>query len=407
MTYPRNHNDTVRDEQRADWRRRFAESDRAAGIETTDAFEPFTQRNEMFSRALWDPLVQTKEVNAFFASYRIEAAPRRGEGFTQKDFALRNAAWIISDLIANRSQSEGVREGFQGAIRADTPVAQTKVDYPDPAAASEEIKRIAKLFGAELCGVTAFDERWVYTHRVDTRDASDHPVGLPDGITSVIVLGHKMDLGLTQTYPSALAGASTGAAYSKEAAIVIQLAAYIRNLGYEAVASMNDTALVIPYAIKAGLGEYARNQLVITPEYGPRIRFSKIFTTMPLAHDAPRRIGVADVCNTCTRCATACPVKALPFRPPNAEPVNRSSIKGVKKWTANAEACFGYWAKLSTDCAICLRVCPFNRDFAKPLNRLWLRLALSPWRSLALKLDDLSKRADRLKPKAWWSRIRA
>jgi epoxyqueuosine reductase len=46
---------------------------------------------------------------------------------------------------------------------------------------------------------------------------------------------------------------------SNEAAIVMQLAAYIRNLGFQAIASMNDTALVIPYAIKAGLGEYGRN----------------------------------------------------------------------------------------------------------------------------------------------------
>ena len=34
---------------------------------------------------------------------------------------------------------------------------------------------------------------------------------------------------------------------------------------------MNDTALAIPYALKAGLGEYGRHGLVITPEFGPRV----------------------------------------------------------------------------------------------------------------------------------------
>ena len=53
---------------------------------------------------------------------------------------------------------------------------------------------------------------------------------------------------------------------------------------------MNDTGLVIPYAIKAGLGEYARNQMVITPEFGPRVRFSKIFTNAPFHNDAPRQL---------------------------------------------------------------------------------------------------------------------
>jgi epoxyqueuosine reductase len=402
-TYPRNDpTPEVSDAQRSAWKARYATSDQAAGIETTEAFKPFSQRDEVFSRAFWDPTVKSKATETFFASYRIEASPRRGEGFTQKDFALRNASWIISDLISNRGNSDGLREGFIGYIRPDTPVASTRVDYANPAEASAEVKSVARLFGADLCGITDYDERWVYRSTVDARDFSEQPNELPGGLTSVIVLGHKMDAGLTQTYPSALAGAATGAAYSKEAAIVIQLAAYIRNLGYDAVASMNDTALVIPYAIKAGLGEFARNQLVITPEFGPRLRFSKIFTNMPLAHDVPRKLGVVDVCNQCSRCADACPVKALPFGPPSAEPVNRSSIQGVKKWTANAEACFGYWAKLASDCAICLRVCPFNRDFSKRANRWWLRLALSPLRGFALRLDDWSKRAERLKPSAWW-----
>ena len=109
--------------------------------------------------------------------------------------------------------------------------------------------------------------------------------------SNVIVLGHSMNKELVDTYPSALAGASTGIEYSREAAIVTQLTSYIRGLGYEATGSMNDTALVIPYAIKAGLGEYARNQMVITPEYGPRVRFSKIFTNLPLKIDKPPPIA--------------------------------------------------------------------------------------------------------------------
>ncbi len=201
---------------------------------------------------------------------------------------------------------------------------------------------------------------------------------------------------------SALAGTATGREYSHEAAIVMQVAAYIRNLGYDAVPSMNDTALVIPYAIKAGLGEYARNQLVITPEFGPRVRFSKIFTNMPLSHDKPCRIGVREVCDRCTRCANACPVKALPFGAPGDRQMSRSSIKGVRKWTSDAEKCFRYWTKLASDCAICLRVCPFNRDYSRLRNRLWLSLALSPLRTLALRLDDIFKRAARLKPRDWW-----
>jgi ferredoxin len=374
--------------------------DAEAGIEVTDEFEPFAQRNDVFSRAFWDDSVRSPATVAFFASYRMEAAPRRGDGFTQKDFALRNAAWLISDIVTDRHAGAGRREGFQAPISYDTPVADTRVAVEDPAAISAEIKRVARFFGADLCGITDFDRRWLYTSRVDVRDFSETGHDLPEGLTHVILLGHEMDRELVDTYPSALAGAATGREYSHEAAVVMQLAAYIRNLGYEAVPSMNDTALVIPYAVKAGLGEYARNQLIITPEFGPRLRFSKIFTNLPLAPDAPRRRGVQAFCDICSRCADACPVQALPYGPPEVGGKNVSAIKGVRKWTSDAEACFGFWAKLASDCAICMRVCPFNRDFSRWRDRLWLRLALSPLRRLALWLDPARKRR---KPADWWS----
>ena len=375
--------------------------DTAAGIEVTDEFERLTQRNDVFTRAFWDEKVRTKQTDGFFASYRMEATPRRGDGFTQRDFALRNASWLISDVITNRNADLGRREGFQAPISYDTPVAPEQVEIDEPSEMSKEIKRISKFFGADLCGVTDMDERWLYASRIDTRDLSEAPNELPEGMTSVIVLGHEMDAELVATYPSALAGAATGREYSHEASVVMQLAAYIRNLGFEAVASMNDTGLVIPYAVKAGLGEYARNQLVITPEFGPRLRFSKIFTNMPLAHDSPKPKGVKAFCDICTKCADACPVKALPFGAPKVGGSNISAIKGVKKWTSDAEKCFSFWAKTSTDCAICMRVCPFNRDFTKLQHQAWLKLALSRFRKFALWLDR--KRGGRVKPSTWWA----
>ncbi|ASP20874.1 3-chloro-4-hydroxyphenylacetate reductive dehalogenase [Antarctobacter heliothermus] len=375
--------------------------DAAAGIEVDETFEPFAQRDDIFSRAMWDESVRSPRTDAFFASYRIEAAPRRGDGFTQRDFALRNASWLISDIMTDRHAAQGRREGFQAALSADTPVSPDRVPVDDPARMAAEVKRTARFFGAQLCGITDFDRRWLYSARVDTRDMSEAPHDLPEGLTSVIVLGHEMDADLVATYPSALAGAATGKAYSHEAAVALQLATFIRNLGYQAVASMNDTALVIPYAVKAGLGEYARNQLVITPQLGPRLRFSKIFTDLPLTHDTPRPLGVAAFCDICTKCADACPVAALPYGAPSTDRPNRSAIKGVRKWTSDAEKCFGFWAKLASDCAICLRVCPFNRDYTHWTARVWRRLALSRFRRLALWLAR--DHGARVKPQNWWA----
>ncbi|MEJ6508784.1 MAG: reductive dehalogenase domain-containing protein [Octadecabacter sp.] len=375
-------------------------SDADVGFEVTPEFERFNQMNDMFTRAMWDDTVKSAATDGFFASYRMEAAPRRGEGFGPRDFALRNAAWLVSDIISNRSADDGLREGFQGAIKNDTPVAPIKAEVGAPADESRDIKRLARFFGADLCGITHIDPRWHYTHRPDTAQMKPVPNALPDGMTHVIVMGHEMDKGLVDTYPSALAGAATGREYSHEAAIVMQLAAYIRNLGYQAIASMNDTALVVPYAIKAGLGEYGRNQMVLTPQFGPRVRFSKIFTDMPLDVDVVRELGLTKYCHNCTICAEACPPKALPKGEPKVGSDSPSTLKGVKKWSANCEACFGYWAKLKTDCAICMRVCPFNH---RNQGTVWYRLATSKFRKLAQWWAVRHKPA-RVKPSTWWAR---
>ncbi len=398
--------ETLSDEALAELNARFAASDAAAGIEIGEAFEPFNQMNDMFTRAFWDDDVRSKDTDAFFDSYRSASSPRRAEGFTQKDFALRNASWIVSNLLSNRNNDDGEREGFQAPIRYDTPVAETKVTVDDPHEQASEIKSLARMFGADLVGVTEIDPRWHYSARVDTRNFSPVANDLPEGLTHVIVMGHAMDEDLVATYPSALAGAATGMEYSHEAAIVIQLAAYIRNLGYEAVPSMNDTALVIPYAVKAGLGEYGRNQMVITPEFGPRVRFSKIFTSLPLASDAPKPFGIRAYCDICTKCADACPPKALPFGPPQEDNDSTSTIKGVKKWSADCEKCFGYWAKLKSDCAICMRVCPFNQSKSTLYGRLFHAVATSKFRKVALYLETKRGMAARLKPGQWWLRLR-
>lgn len=395
-------NEPTLEEQRTIWREKYAALDAEAGFEVGENFEPFNQINDMFTRAFWDKNIRSKKTDAFFKGHRVAANPKKADGFRQRDMALRNAAWAVSGVISSRSFKQGRREGFQAPIEEGGPVAPEKIAIDDLDAHTGEIKQVAKLFGADLVGVTDFDTRWHYSKRVDCRDFSEVDTELPDGMTNTIVMGHAMNHDLVATYPSALAGAATGMEYSHETGIVVQMVTYIRNLGFNAVGSMNDTALVIPYAIKAGLGEYGRNQMVITPEFGPRVRFSKIFTDMPLAHDRPRALGVRQFCDMCSKCADACPPKALPFGPPDDDPQNCSTIRGIKKWSANCEKCFGYWAAMGSDCAICMRVCPFNRAYDKWQDQFFLKLAYSPLRKLALWWDNKSKRADRVKPKDWW-----
>lgn len=61
-------------------------------------------------------------------------------------------------------------------------------------------------------------------------------------------------------------------------------------------------------AVSCGMGEIGRNNLLLTPEFGPHQRLCAIVTEAPLEPD-PRKDF--DLCCGCNRCIKACPSNAL------------------------------------------------------------------------------------------------
>lgn len=59
----------------------------------------------------------------------------------------------------------------------------------------------------------------------------------------------------------------------------------------------------------AGLGALGRNNLLLTPELGPRVRLGGVVTDAPFQTDAPGPYN--DLCADCEACVEACPVEAL------------------------------------------------------------------------------------------------
>ena len=62
-------------------------------------------------------------------------------------------------------------------------------------------------------------------------------------------------------------------------------------------------------AVAAGLGKLGRNGLVVTPEFGPRIRLTAVVTDAPLEADKP--LDWEPPCAQCRACIEACPAGAL------------------------------------------------------------------------------------------------
>ena len=179
------------------------------------------------------------------------------------------------------------------------------------------------------------------------------------------------ELGIA-TSPEAPAASATGLCYSKMAFISSMMAEFIRNLGYTAVPSGNDTALSIPFAVDAGLGQLGRNGLLITPEYGPRVRLCKVFTDLPLTADNPIDFGVTEFCMTCKKCAEACEVDAISFKEnPNFDSACKSTSIGVLKWPVDGEKCYNYWCDNGIDCSTCISVCPYNPGRTEAPSKLF------------------------------------
>ncbi len=371
-------------------------------FEIDPQLQAFNQKNDIFNRSVWDENINPKD---FFVSYNItNYKPKKAKGFNHWDFALRNASWHLTDVVGEmKLESEGRVEGFTDYYSIKTPGPPQKANLPDKNLRTKRIKQVAQFLGAGSVGICTIDRRWVYSHHFNRKSGVAQELDFPAELKYAIVLILPMDYQLGKTFPSALSGATTGIGYAASLNCANMLAQFITNLGYEAIASLNDTALSIPMAIEAGLGEYGRHGLLITPEFGPNVRIAKVFTDLPLEVDQIKEFGVSAFCEICKKCANSCPPRAISNSDPSTEAPNFSSFSGIKKWTVNAENCFKFWVKMNTDCAICIRVCPYNKDYSKWWNRLGIKLANSPLRRFMLWLDNKLGFGKRMKPTEWWA----
>ena len=91
----------------------------------------------------------------------------------------------------------------------------------------------------------------------------------------------------------------------------------------------------------AGLGTMGRHTLLITPEYGPRVRLAGLLTD---AEIEPSPVSKKDSCVNCDACIRACPAGAL------------QTPKEGKAYAINPFACRTYRGSGLT-CNVCLKAC--------------------------------------------------
>lgn len=107
-------------------------------------------------------------------------------------------------------------------------------------------------------------------------------------------------------------------------------------------------------AFLAGLGSFGLNNILLTPEFGPRVRFTSIFTTAKIEGDP---ISGEDLCTRCLSCSINCPVEAIEseYSDHNDFP---PTIDKIKCATRSKKLRKEY----RSPCGICIKVCPVGRD---------------------------------------------
>ena len=175
-----------------------------------------------------------------------------------------------------------------------------------------------------------------------------------------ICLALEQDYWQTQTIPSLDAEFAHFGTYEIEGAKGLELAAYIRELGYHAqVHSPNDnSAAYIPMFVAAGLGQLGANGQLLSPHFGSRSRLMIITTDAPVTYDEPVDYGIHQFCQECQVCVNRCPGRALVKE--------KVWWRGVEKNKLIYDRCRPVMATYE-GCAVCMKVCPVQRYGMKPV----------------------------------------
>ncbi len=317
-----------------------------------DTYRRFDQRKNVFGRMLHDTGADFHKVGMY--DLVKEIIGEDVEGYTHMDFARVRGAWAVY----NHFHQAFCREGSTEANTVMEEVIPDRYEVEDKKKMSQQVKETAGIYGACKTGITKINHDWIYTHDMDGK-----PIHIPEGYKNAIVMLIKIDKEPLTASPSMVAGTENALGYSRMAFVIGCMAQFIRTLGYKAIPMGNDTALSIPLAVEAGLGEMGRNGLLITPEYGPAVKICKVFTDLPLDHDEPRDHGIARYCKGCKRCADTCEVDAISSEDePSYRTVSESNNSGIKRWAVDVDRCYKFWVGNGGDCSTCISECIFTKS---------------------------------------------
>ncbi|MBI2906201.1 MAG: reductive dehalogenase [Chloroflexi bacterium] len=403
-------------------------------------YQRFNQKFNITRQRLWEPSMirLTEERDASVARLLAEGKP----GFGALDWAFYQASngnlWNTGFSInapnvrgnrwqpLTRGQPAQRGQGSPSRLSGATPSNAPAERWPgSPIEACRALRKVGRLFGADDVAFAPLDRRWVFSHYYDEETSKDYPIKftdepgyehyaepglaedkalvIPREVQYAVVMLFEMDEEGIARAPTAIQQGTVLTTYSRISFATVMVAEFLRWLGYHAIPSANCTALSIPLAIEAGLGQLGRNAKLINPRFGPRCRVAKVLTDLPVDVGSPRDFGVTEFCDVCKKCARLCPGQAIPYGERSFEPANECNSAGVLQWQMDHKKCAQFQARAGTNCGICLRVCPFNKGHSRvhDVTRFFIRNAR--WvDGILVRLDDALGFGRFKAPDAFW-----
>ena len=334
------------------------------------------ERDIMFSRN-----ELTENTNRYQEYYSKYPEKKILDDQFRKEAGLCSPESIFYNEIAYKAASASffTVEQFKKAVDGEINPVKTSLDTKQ---ISDFLKLWGKKLGALDTGICKLENYHFYTHK-----------GRGDEYGKEIHSSHRFAIAFTVEMNEEMVAAApqssiimeSGQQYLEAGRIAVQIAAFIRNLGYSARAHIDGNYQVIcPLVARdSGLGEIGRMGLLMTPKQGPRVRLGVVTCDLELqTNQWKKNNALLDFCNRCKKCATICPSQSISFDAPKM-------VDGIRRWQIDSESCFTYWCKAGTDCGRCMASCPYSHpdNFLHNFIR-WGIQHSTFFRILAVYLDD-------------------
>lgn len=284
----------------------------------------------------------------------------------------------VEDILTQIRELQYPR--FKGEVNSK------RTEFANESLASEVIKKKAFELGADEVGIAEIEPSDIYQGREVKEKYA-------------IVVAQRMLWRNFQEVPSHDSAIECLRVYFTLGEVVIQLADYIRSLGYDCIVEHpigDSDVLHVPLALKAGFGELGRHGSIIHPRMGPLFRLGSVITDMPLCIDSPIDAGIAAFCDNCRACRIYCPAKAIPdHRSPEAG----KDHLGNDRYMVDTGKCFPYFATHHY-CSACLPVCVYHhKEWARDFDGFTTKLFPD------VELKDPPPPVDPDVPKHWYPYI--